>query len=69
MQPGSTVAIVGSGPVGLAALLTAQFYSSAEISLIDIEEGRLAVAKRLGATDPSNSSQGGNGQAAMVSRR
>jgi alcohol dehydrogenase len=26
VQPGNTVAIVGAGPIGLAALLTAQFY-------------------------------------------
>ena len=32
VAPGSTVAIVGAGPIGLAALLTAQFYSPAEIS-------------------------------------
>jgi len=31
VEPGSTVAIVGAGPVGLAALLTAQFYSPAEV--------------------------------------
>src|SRR5262249_29178640 len=31
VKPGDTVAIVGAGPIGLAALLTAQFYSPAEI--------------------------------------
>ncbi len=51
VQPGSTVAIVGSGPIGLAALLTAQFYSPARIIMVDINENRLAVAKRFGATD------------------
>ncbi|WP_082342969.1 MULTISPECIES: zinc-dependent alcohol dehydrogenase family protein [unclassified Shinella] len=50
VQPGSTVAIVGSGPIGLAALLTAQFHSPAEIIMIDLDENRLAVAKRFGAT-------------------
>ena len=35
VQPGSTVAIVGAGPIGLATLLTAQFYSPAEIIMID----------------------------------
>ena len=35
VAPGSTVAIVGAGPIGLAALLTAQFYSPAEIIMID----------------------------------
>lgn len=50
VEPGSTVAIVGAGPIGLAALLTAQFYSPAEIILIDIDENRLAVSQRFGAT-------------------
>jgi len=38
IKPGDTVAIVGAGPVGLAALLTAQFYSPAEIIVIDIPD-------------------------------
>jgi len=42
VQPGATVAIVGSGPIGLAALLTAQFYSPAEIIMIDLDDNRLA---------------------------
>ena len=50
IRPGDTVAIVGSGPVGLAALLTAQFYSPAEIIMVDTDDNRLEVAKRLGAT-------------------
>lgn len=54
VAPGSTVAIVGSGPVGLAALLTAQFYSPVEIIMIDVDDGRLEVARRLGATRTVN---------------
>lgn len=50
IQPGSTVAIVGAGPIGLAALLTAQFYSPAEIIMIDMDHHRLELAKNLGAT-------------------
>ena len=50
VQPGNTVAIVGAGPIGLAALLTAQFYSPAEIIMIDLDDNRLEVAKRFGAT-------------------
>lgn len=50
VQPGSTVAIVGSGPIGLAALLTAQFYSPSEIIMVDLDENRLEVARRFGAT-------------------
>src|SRR6204780_4339896 len=55
VEPGSIVAIVGSGPVGLAALLTAQFYSPAEIIMIDLDDNRLEVAKRFGATSTVNS--------------
>ena len=58
VQPGATVAIVGSGPVGLAALLTAQFYSPAEIIMIDLDDNRLEIAKRLGATQIINSADG-----------
>ena len=50
VKPGDTIAIVGSGPIGIAALLTAQFYSPAEIIMIDPDENRLQVAKKFGAT-------------------
>ena len=55
VQPGDTVAIVGAGPVGLAALLTAQFYSPAEIVMIDLDDNRLEVARKFGATRTINS--------------
>ena len=58
IAPGSTVGIVGAGPIGLAALLTAQFYSPAQIIMIDLDEARLAVAKRFGATETLDSSAG-----------
>ena len=58
VQPGNTVAIVGAGPIGLAALLTAQFYSPAEIIMIDLDDGRLEIAKRFGATSTVNSTDG-----------
>jgi alcohol dehydrogenase len=58
VQPGNTVAIVGSGPIGLAALLTAQFYSPAEIIMVDLDDNRLEVAKRFGATKTVNSKDG-----------
>ncbi len=65
VQPGRTVAIVGAGPIGLAALLTAQFYSPSEIIMIDIDDNRLEVAKRFGATSGVNSSNG-NAVAAVL---
>ncbi len=55
VKPGDTLAIVGAGPIGLAALLTAQFYSPAEIIMIDIDDNRLAVSKTFGATQTINS--------------
>jgi alcohol dehydrogenase len=58
VEPGSTVAIVGSGPVGLAALLTARFYSPAEIIMVDLDDNRLETAKRFGATAVINSADG-----------
>jgi alcohol dehydrogenase len=58
VKPGDTLAIVGSGPIGLAALLTAQFYSPARIIMIDLDDNRLAVARKLGATETVNASSG-----------
>jgi alcohol dehydrogenase len=58
VQPGDTVAIVGAGPIGLAALLTAQFYSPAEIIMVDLDDNRLEVSKTFGATQTINSSSG-----------
>ena len=57
VQPGNTVAIVGAGPIGLAALLTAQFYAPAEIIMIDPDDNRLAVAKKFGATQVINNAR------------
>ena len=56
VQPGGTVAIVGSGPVGLAALVTARFYSPATVIVIDTDSGRLQVASDLGADEIIDSS-------------
>ena len=66
VQPGSTVAIVGSGPIGLAALLTAQFYSPAEIIVIDLDANRLDVARRFGATATVNGADGNAAQQVMT---
>jgi alcohol dehydrogenase len=58
VQPGNTVAIVGAGPIGLAALLEAQFYSPAQIVTIDSDKNRLEVSKRLGATATIDNTDG-----------
>lgn len=63
VAPGSSVAIVGAGPIGLATLLTAQFYSPAMIIMIDLDDSRLEVARRFGASHTVNS---GDGRAAQV---
>lgn len=54
IKQGDTVAIIGAGPIGLATLLTAQLYSPAEIIMVDLDNYRLEVAKRLGATKVIN---------------
>jgi alcohol dehydrogenase len=63
--PGGTVAIIGAGPIGLAALLTAQFYSPAEIIMVDFDQHRLAVAKRFGATATVDAGNGDPAEAVM----
>ena len=58
IQPGSTIAIVGAGPIGLAALLTSRFYSPAEIIMVDLDDNRLEISRRFGATATVNSADG-----------
>src|SRR5271165_5121551 len=58
VQPGDTIAIVGAGSIGLATLLTAQFYSPAEIIMIDQDDNRLGLARQFGATHTVNSGDG-----------
>ena len=56
VRPGDTVAIVGAGPIGLAAVLTAKLYSPSSIVVIDPAGPRRTAAERLGATaiDPAS---------------
>jgi alcohol dehydrogenase len=49
VQPGDTVAVVGVGPIGLAAILGARLFSPAHIVAIDKAESRLQAAKQFGA--------------------
>jgi len=58
VKPGDIIALVGAGPVGLAALMTAQFFSPAESIMIDLDDNRLAVSKAFGATSTLNSREG-----------
>lgn len=57
IKPGDTVAIVGAGPIGLATLLTAQFYTPSQLIMIDVDDNRLDVSKKLGATATINSAK------------
>ena len=50
VTPGSTIAIVGAGPVGLAAGICSQLYSPSKIVYFDKDEERLKVAKKIGAS-------------------
>jgi alcohol dehydrogenase len=49
VHPGDTVVVVGTGPIGLAAILTARLYSPSHVIAIDKADSRLDAAKRFGA--------------------
>jgi alcohol dehydrogenase len=51
VRPGDTVAVIGAGPVGLAAAATAGLYGAARIIAVDRDPNRLAKAVEFGATD------------------
>lgn len=55
VQPGDSIAIVGAGPIGMSVLLTSLFYSPSKIYMIDVDDNRLKMAKKFGATDLINS--------------
>ncbi|ALS25994.1 alcohol dehydrogenase [Paenibacillus sp. 32O-W] len=54
LQPGSTVAIMGMGPVGLMAVAAARAYGAGTIIVTDLEQLRLEAATRLGASHAIN---------------
>jgi alcohol dehydrogenase len=49
VRPGGTVVVVGAGPIGLAAVVTAGFFSPARIIAVEPAAGRRDAAKHLGA--------------------
>jgi len=51
VKPGDVVAVIGAGPVGLAAIATAGLYGAATIIALDLDENRLEAARGFGATD------------------
>ncbi|KRE80417.1 alcohol dehydrogenase catalytic domain-containing protein [Arthrobacter sp. Soil762] len=54
ISSGDTVAVVGPGPIGLAAMATAGLHGAATVIAIDLDESRLARAREFGATDTVN---------------
>jgi alcohol dehydrogenase len=56
VRPGDVVAVVGCGPVGLAAITSARLYSPSHIVAIDLSDTRLEAAKHFGADTVVNSS-------------
>lgn len=55
ITPGDVVAIVGAGPIGLSAMMTAQLFSPSHIIAIDLADTRLEAARRFGADVVINS--------------
>jgi alcohol dehydrogenase len=55
VRPADVVAIVGAGPIGLAAILTARLYSPSHIVAIDLADSRLEAARKFGADIVVNS--------------
>ncbi|MGO4691804.1 zinc-dependent alcohol dehydrogenase family protein [Glaciibacter sp. 2TAF33] len=51
VKPGDVVAVIGAGPVGLAAIATAGLYGAATVIAIDLDQNRLEQAREFGATD------------------
>ena len=49
VRPGDVIAIVGAGPIGLAAVLTAKLYTPATIAVVDLADARLEQAMSFGA--------------------
>ncbi|UNX54308.1 zinc-dependent alcohol dehydrogenase family protein [Georgenia sp. TF02-10] len=64
VKPGDVVAVIGAGPVGLAAIMTAGLHGAARVVAVDLDDNRLEQAKRFGATDGVNS--GADGWAEQV---
>ena len=59
VKPGDVVAVIGAGPVGLSAMMTAELYGASRVIAVDLDENRLAQAKTFGATDSVNSGGAG----------
>ncbi len=58
VRPGSTVAVIGCGGVGLSAVQGASIAGAGRVIAVDRIASKLELAKQLGATDLVNSSEG-----------
>ncbi|HSJ07096.1 MAG TPA: zinc-dependent alcohol dehydrogenase family protein [Longimicrobiales bacterium] len=58
VQPGDVVAVVGAGPVGLSVIMTANLHGASRVIALDLDDNRLEMAKKFGATDGINSGSG-----------
>ena len=56
VEPGSTVAVIGCGGVGLSAINGAAIAGAGRIIAVDIHDSKLELAKQFGATDGVNAS-------------
>jgi alcohol dehydrogenase len=54
VEPGDTVAIVGAGPIGLAAVMTARLYTPGRLVVLDVADARLEHAVAVGADETIN---------------
>jgi aryl-alcohol dehydrogenase len=63
VRAGATIAVFGTGGVGLSAVMAARLVGAARIIAIDVRADRLALARELGATDTVDAAAGDAGQA------
>ena len=59
VEPGDVVAVIGAGPVGLSAMMTAGLYGASRVIAIDLDDNRVQQAKSFGATNGVNSGDAG----------
>ncbi|NUP43630.1 MAG: zinc-dependent alcohol dehydrogenase family protein [Streptomyces sp.] len=57
VRPGDTVAVVGAGPIGLAAIATARLFAPERILAVDLAASRLEAARKLGAEAVADASE------------
>ena len=51
IEPGSTVAVIGAGPVGLTTMMCARLVNPSQVIALDVDESRLELARERGLAD------------------